>query len=186
MLISFLFLNENICCGYSLEAPRRGATNEYPQHMFSSRNKKHIMWILPLICSYDMIVQIFRLFIIETPSILGKNFSRWLFWNIFFFIFYFSQKTDFELSCKLSPMEEVCMKCQILFSGKKKTYINLSSAELVQRVIKVKITCVFKSFCVISVRLLDFSLTYTCILWHRIAGLKYQLVLRWTTLILLR
>ena len=52
MLISFLFLNKNICCGYSLEAPRRGASNEYPQHMFSSINKKNIMWIPPLICSY--------------------------------------------------------------------------------------------------------------------------------------
>ena len=31
----FLFLHKNICCGYSLEAPRRGASNEYPQHMFS-------------------------------------------------------------------------------------------------------------------------------------------------------
>ena len=29
--IFFLFLNENICCGYSLEAPQRGASNEYPQ-----------------------------------------------------------------------------------------------------------------------------------------------------------
>ena len=27
---------------YSLEAPRRGASNEYPQHMFSLRNKKNI------------------------------------------------------------------------------------------------------------------------------------------------
>ena len=25
----FLFLHENICCGYSFEAPRRGASNEY-------------------------------------------------------------------------------------------------------------------------------------------------------------
>ena len=33
----FLFLKENIYCGYSLEAP---LSNEYPQHMFSSRNKK--------------------------------------------------------------------------------------------------------------------------------------------------
>ena len=40
--IFFLFLNENICFGYSLEAPRRGASNEYPQHMFSLRNKKDI------------------------------------------------------------------------------------------------------------------------------------------------
>ena len=52
MLISFLFLHENICCGYSLEAPHRGASNEYPQHMFSWRNKKSIIWIPPLICSY--------------------------------------------------------------------------------------------------------------------------------------
>ena len=43
----------HICCRYSLEAPHRGASNEYPQHMFSLRNKKNIMWIPPLICSYD-------------------------------------------------------------------------------------------------------------------------------------
>ena len=36
------FLNENICCGYSLEGPRRGASNEYPQRMFLLRNKKDI------------------------------------------------------------------------------------------------------------------------------------------------
>ena len=36
----FLFLHDNICCGYSLEAPQRGASNKYPQHMFSWRNKK--------------------------------------------------------------------------------------------------------------------------------------------------
>ena len=52
MLISFLFLHENICCGYSLEAPCRGASNEYPQYMFLWRNKKDIMLIPPLICSY--------------------------------------------------------------------------------------------------------------------------------------
>ena len=41
-IIFFLFLDENICCGYSLEVPRRGASNEYPQYMFSSRKKKDI------------------------------------------------------------------------------------------------------------------------------------------------
>ena len=39
---SFLLLNENICCGYSLEVPQQGTSNEYPQHMFSSRNKKNV------------------------------------------------------------------------------------------------------------------------------------------------
>ena len=30
----------NIDCGYLLEPPRRGGSNEYPQYMFLSRNKK--------------------------------------------------------------------------------------------------------------------------------------------------
>ena len=37
----------------------------------------------------------------------------------------FSQKTGFDISCKLSPLETICLKCQKLFSG----YFNLPSAE---------------------------------------------------------
>ena len=63
-------------------------------------------------------------------STLGKIFSIRHF-EIFFF-FYFPkkqdltfhanclqwiQKTGFNISCKLSPMKTICMKCQILFSG---------------------------------------------------------------------
>ena len=32
---------QNIDCGYSLEPPRQGGSNEYPQSMFSSKNKKN-------------------------------------------------------------------------------------------------------------------------------------------------
>ena len=32
---------QNIDCGYSLEPPRRGGSNEYPQYMFLNRNKKN-------------------------------------------------------------------------------------------------------------------------------------------------
>ena len=38
--IFFLFIKENICYRYSLEAPWQGASNEYPQHMFSLRIRK--------------------------------------------------------------------------------------------------------------------------------------------------
>ena len=38
----FLFLLQNIDCGYTLEPPRRGGSNEYPQSMFWSKNKKNI------------------------------------------------------------------------------------------------------------------------------------------------
>ena len=32
---------QNIDCWHSLEPPRRGGSNEYPQYMFLSRNKKN-------------------------------------------------------------------------------------------------------------------------------------------------
>ena len=32
---------QNKDCGYSLEPPRRGGSNEYPQSMFSSKNKEN-------------------------------------------------------------------------------------------------------------------------------------------------
>ena len=31
---------QNIDCGYSLEPPRRGGSNEFPQSIYLSRNKK--------------------------------------------------------------------------------------------------------------------------------------------------
>ena len=37
---NFIFLAHNIDCGFMLEPPRRGGSNEYPQSMFFSRNKK--------------------------------------------------------------------------------------------------------------------------------------------------
>ena len=37
----FYISAQNIDCGYSLEPPRRGGSNEYPQSMFLSRNNKN-------------------------------------------------------------------------------------------------------------------------------------------------
>ena len=49
VFIFFLFHHEHICCGYSLEVPQLGTSNEYPQHMFSWRNQKNIYLIPTLI-----------------------------------------------------------------------------------------------------------------------------------------
>ena len=38
----FSYFSTKTCCGYSTEAPRWGASNEYPWPMFSWRNKKKI------------------------------------------------------------------------------------------------------------------------------------------------
>ena len=35
---------QNIDCGYSLELPRRGGSNEYPHSMFLTRNKKKYVY----------------------------------------------------------------------------------------------------------------------------------------------
>ena len=39
--VIFLIFAQNIDCGYTLEPPRRGGSNEYPQSMFWSKNKKN-------------------------------------------------------------------------------------------------------------------------------------------------
>ena len=36
----FHIFAQNIDCGYTLEPPQRGGSNEYPQSMFWSKNKK--------------------------------------------------------------------------------------------------------------------------------------------------
>ena len=40
--IIFLIPAQNIDCGYSLELPHRGGSNEYPQSMFLNRNMKNL------------------------------------------------------------------------------------------------------------------------------------------------
>ena len=39
--IIFLMSAENIDCGYSLEPPRRGGSNEYPQSIFEQKYEKY-------------------------------------------------------------------------------------------------------------------------------------------------
>ena len=36
---------QNIDCGYSLELPRWGGSNKYPQSMYSSKNKKNKVYL---------------------------------------------------------------------------------------------------------------------------------------------
>ena len=45
------------------------------------------------------------------------------------------KKKQHSLTCH-AKMETICIKCQILLSGKLRKNINLSSAELAQRVVK--------------------------------------------------
>ena len=40
----FLIFAQNIDCGYTLEPPQRGGSNEYPQSMFWSKNKKNVCY----------------------------------------------------------------------------------------------------------------------------------------------
>ena len=38
----FLIFAQNIDCGYTLEPPQGGGSNEYPQSMFWGKNKKNM------------------------------------------------------------------------------------------------------------------------------------------------
>ena len=51
---------------------------------------------------------------------------------LFSFFFFFLKKTGFDISCRLSPLETNCMKCEILHSGKNRKCIILSLSELLR------------------------------------------------------
>ena len=51
-----------------------------------------------------------------------SKFNRQQICDIFLFLY---QKAGFDISCKLSPLETICMKCQILFSEKSKKNISI-------------------------------------------------------------
>ena len=94
---------------------------------------------LSYVVSNEQIQQISKSKFLFCWALMDKKFSTDD--NLKYFS-YFSQKTGFDISCILSPMETICMKCQILMSGNnKKNVTNLSSAEVAQRVPVVKITC---------------------------------------------
>ena len=56
------------------------------------------------------------------------------------YFFLFSQRTGFDMSCKLSPLEgTMCTKCQILFSEKNKKNISIFRLlKILTRVLSVK------------------------------------------------
>ena len=90
----FLFLLKNIDCGYTLEPPRQGGSNKYPQSMFEQKYEKYqnfclktfsfwwwnfqyrrvfVMWYV--LCSYS------KTSITRTPMALLPWLIRTLFWR---------------------------------------------------------------------------------------------------------
>ena len=61
--IIFHISAQNIDCGYSLEPPRRGGSNEYPQSMFLSRHKKNIRIFLS---------EFFHILLVNFPVYLNR------------------------------------------------------------------------------------------------------------------
>ena len=59
--IIFLFSAQNVDCGYSLELPRRGGSNEYPQSMFCAEIWKISEFFIPKVSVFeDKIFYIFE------------------------------------------------------------------------------------------------------------------------------
>ena len=68
-----------------LEAPRQGASNEYPQHRFSRRNKKNSMWQYSLLFgATDCVSHSFKVDIATSFDIATLLYLKIL---LFFFIF---------------------------------------------------------------------------------------------------
>ena len=54
----FVFLHKNVCCDYSLEAPHRGASNEYPQHrFFVEKDKNIIVFVYKILACLELVLR---------------------------------------------------------------------------------------------------------------------------------
>ena len=110
---------QNIDCGYSLEPPRRGGSNEYPKSMFLSRNKKNNVYSCKPQFYYIKVglkgVKIYRRvfvmffmiynFVIHPSTIPFRNLYLFGFCHhylrtryFFFFLFFFSRAIYSNLS----------------------------------------------------------------------------------------
>ena len=88
----FSYLSTKTCCGYSLEVPCQGTSNEYPQHMFSWRNKKNIsIFGLRRKCSLSG-----AMFIAQDENFCYSKFL------IFFFLFHCLDMT-LMVDCAVKP-----------------------------------------------------------------------------------
>ena len=67
---------------------------------------------------------------------LGNNLNSA---DILKYFSYFPQKIGFGISCKLSPRETICLKCQNLFSGKSKKNIILCVCRIAHRMVTVNV-----------------------------------------------
>ena len=122
------YLPRPVCQLEFLEWIRLGSSNEHSQHTFIYRFygiKKNHFRILEHFKSLPCLFLTLGLWV---------NFQQTTVWN-FFLTFLRKQDLAFRANCL---QETICLKCQILFSGKNKKNINLSSAELAQRVVTVK------------------------------------------------
>ena len=75
ILIFFRISDQNIDCGYLLESPRRGGSNEYPQSMFYSKIRKILY--TPVIPSFTIL----KWGLIGSKSwacFRDGNFDRWI------------------------------------------------------------------------------------------------------------
>ena len=101
--IIFLISAQNKDCGYSLEPPRRGGSNKYPQSMFWAQIWKNIRIFLSenfhfLVAKFSVYLNK-HVFVMILETICMK--CQILFCGIFS---YFSQKTEFDIWSKLSPL----------------------------------------------------------------------------------
>ena len=108
--VFFLFLLKNIDCGYSIEPPRRGGSNEYPQFMFWAE-----IWKISEFLSenYQFLVVKFSIYLNRGVFVMRS----YVFWSVanFFFIaviikFSAHQYAQLQLPCMILSRTRVMEK----------------------------------------------------------------------------
>ena len=109
--IIFLIFAQNIDCVYSLEPPRRGGSNEYPQSMFWAeiwKISEFFIWKFSIFCRWNFLYIWIGVFVMSTKV---------LSWKIWAQLFKTKQMSLLNVSLKLWSLN---MAYMLIFFLKKK------------------------------------------------------------------
>ena len=144
------YFSMKINCGYSLEVHQRGISNKHPStysFFFKEKLEKYQYSLFEKVPHLERFFQEagshkkYASYGIFTCDFTLSTLDKISVDDSFKIFFLFSPANRIDNTCKLSPMETICMKCQILFSEKnKKNIINMSSAEFSQTGVKINMT----------------------------------------------
>ena len=117
----FQIYAQNIDCGYSLEPPRQGGSNQYPQSMFLNRNKKNNLYPCKSQFYYmkvgfkGMITQYIHFSCVHNTLVLTVKLQRLHRWLVYLRVSWFELVFESIRKCYNSSRKQIFRDILVVF-----------------------------------------------------------------------